>query len=580
MKQLVNIALFLFLFSLCACKDRPYPRILATVDSLTYVKPDSAITLLKNLKKQMSNEPEATQMYYRLLKIKANDKAYITHTSDSLILPIVKYYEEKNSKDHLMEAYYYAGRVYSDLSDAPQALAYFQKAADASKGSTDYRVISRIYSQIGELSLLQDIYDNALTAYRKAYQYNVLAKDSTGLVFNLRDIGWNYTGLNKADSSLYYYKAAYALAKKINNQRQMNIVESALAGLYIQLKRYDEARKALQPPLNNTDKSNRSAIYSISSDLFYKNGNIDSATYYAHRVLDYGTIYAKQAAYWTLAQIAEKQGDCQTAIEQIKQYTSCTDSIRNITNTESIRRMQSLYNYQLREKENNKLKTENTEQKLLITYTLLAFIALIALITIYILYNKRRKDRLQAQLQKLEQIKEEQYKKSIQFIEENKKQIEALEAQLEKEKRRGSPQLQLLQLQKELYEQSITRAKTDRKAQEVAEKLFHDSNIYARIRQKANAEESKMTEEDWRELTSAIDATYENFTSRLYALRHFSPIEMKICLLLKARFSITAVASLTMHSKSAITSARRSMYEKINGTKGKPEDWDVFIASF
>ncbi len=195
-------------------------------------------------------------------------------------------------------------------------------------------------------------------------------------------------------------------------------------------------------------------------------------------------------------------------------------------------------------------------------------------------YNKRRKDRLQAQLQKLEQIKDEQYKKSIFFIEENKKRIEELETQLEKEKKGGSPQLQLLRLQKELYEQSITRVKTDRKAQEVAEKLFYESNIYARIRQKANAEDSKMTEEDWRELTSAIDTTYDNFTSRLYALRHFSSIEMKICLLLKAGFSITAVANLTMHSKSAITSARRSMYEKINGTKGKPEDWDVFIASF
>ena len=89
-----------------------------------------------------------------------------------------------------------------------------------------------------------------------------------------------------------------------------------------------------------------------------------------------------------------------------------------------------------------------------------------------------------------------------------------------------------------------------------------------------------MTEEDWRELTSTIDENYNNFTSRLYALRHFSPIEMKICLLLKAGFSITSVANLTMHSKSAITSARKSMYEKINGTKGKPEDWDAFITSF
>jgi hypothetical protein len=242
--------------------------------------------------------------------------------------------------------------------------------------------------------------------------------------------------------------------------------------------------------------------------------------------------------------------------------------------------MQSLYNYQLRERENDQLEKENAGQKLFIAYTLLAFIALIALTTMYVLYSKHRKDKLQAQLQKLEQIKEEQHKKSILFIEENKKRIAELETQLEKEKKGGNPQLQLLQLQKELYEQSITRAKTDQKAQEVAERLFHNSDIYARIRQKANTEESKMTEENWRELTSAINSTYDNFTSRLYTLRHFTPIEMKICLLLKSGFSITAIANLTMHSKSAITSARRSMYEKINGTKGKPEDWDAFISSF
>jgi len=578
MKQLVNIALFLFLFSLCACKDRPCPRILATVDSLTYVKPDSAITLLKNLKKQMSNEPEATQMYYRLLQIKANDKAYITHTSDSLILPIVKYYEEKNSKDHLMEAYYYAGRVYSDLNDAPQALAYFQKAVDASKGNTDYRVISRIYSQIGELSLLQDIYDDALTAYRKAYQYNVLAKDSIGLVSNLKDIGWNYTAFNKADSSLFYYKAAYVLAKKINNQRQMIIVQGKLAGLYIQLKRYDEAWEALQSPLNNTDKSNQSAIYSISSDLFYKNGNMDSAAYYAHRVLDCGTIYAKQAAYWTLAQIAEKQGDCQTAIEQIKQYTACTDSIRKITNTESIRKMQSLYNYQLREKENNKLKTENAEQKLFIAYILLAFIIVIALVVIYMQHNKQIREREKEQLKKLEQIKEEQKQKTSRFIEENNMRIKELEEQLQATHEKDSIESQLLHIQKEQYQQSNTQAGIDQRERELAEKLFHESNIYAHIHQAGNGNED-MTEQDWTELAKAVNATYRDFTSRLHALRHFSTIELEICLLLKAGISVTGIATLTGRTKSTITSARKKMYEKVNRTKGKPEQWDEFIAS-
>ena len=102
MKRILELVILLFVFSLYACKDRSYPRILVAADSLTYANPDSAITLLKQLKIQISHGSEATQMYYRLLQIKANDKAYVTHTSDSAILPIVRYYEKKKSKAHLM----------------------------------------------------------------------------------------------------------------------------------------------------------------------------------------------------------------------------------------------------------------------------------------------------------------------------------------------------------------------------------------------------------------------------------------------------------------------------------------------
>lgn len=579
MKQLINLALLLFLFSLCACKDHPYPHVLATADSLTYVNPDSAINLLKQLRTEMAHAPEATQMYYRLLQIKADDKAYVTHTSDSIILPIVAYYEKKTDKEHLMEAYYFAGRVYSDLSDAPRALSYFQKAVDVSQGCTDYRVISRIYSQIGELLLLQDIYEEALVAYRKAYLYNIQAKDSTGLVLNLRDIAWNYTALNKADSSLYYNKAAYALAEKINNKRYMNAIQGELAGLYTQLKKYEEARKALLVPLSRVDITNRSAIFATSARFYDQIKVLDSAYYYSNLLIkEHGTIYAQQTAHWILGQIAEQKGDCQTAIKQIQQYTACTDSIQKITKTATIYKMQSLYNYQLREKENSQLKAKNAEQKLIIAYALLAIIVLVALTVIYILYNKRKKDKLQVQLQRLEQIKNEQHKKSNLFIEENKKRIEELEAQLEKEKE--EKHLQLLQLKKQQYERNITLAITNREEEEMSEKLFHSSAIYVRIREKANDKGCKMTEEDWTELTTTINSTYNDFTSRLHVLYRFSSIEMKICLLLKAKVPITTIADLTIRSKSAITSARRAMYEKVYGVKGKPEDWDAFICSF
>ena len=123
--------LILVLLGFCACGHKPYPQSLIIADSLTNACPDSAIALLKNIENTLQTEPETTQMYYRLLCIKANDKAYIPHTSDSLILPVLHYYIEKDDERHLPEAYYYAGRVYRDLGDAPQALDYFEKAAEA-----------------------------------------------------------------------------------------------------------------------------------------------------------------------------------------------------------------------------------------------------------------------------------------------------------------------------------------------------------------------------------------------------------------------------------------------------------------
>lgn len=50
------------------------------------------------MKEKIAAENKQTQMYYQLICLKAKDKAYITHTSDSSILQILKYYEQKGEK--------------------------------------------------------------------------------------------------------------------------------------------------------------------------------------------------------------------------------------------------------------------------------------------------------------------------------------------------------------------------------------------------------------------------------------------------------------------------------------------------
>ena len=202
---------------LYSCGNHPYPPILQRVDTLVYSDPDSTIILLEQLKGEITLEPETTQMYYQLLTIKAKDKAYITHTSDSLIRQVLHYYENTNDKKHLPEAYYYAGRVYSDLGDAPQALDYYQKAAERLEGSTDYQLLKVVYSQMGELFLFQDVYEEAMEAYRKAYQYAAMIKDNRGMIINLRNIGTTFTALTMR-TALYFITAQH-----INKHKRLGI---------------------------------------------------------------------------------------------------------------------------------------------------------------------------------------------------------------------------------------------------------------------------------------------------------------------------------------------------------------------
>ena len=90
-------------------------------------------------------------MYYALQKIKADDKCYVTHTTDSVIRAVVRYYTDAGDPDLLMETYYYLGSVYRDMGDAPRAVEAFQKVVDIGQesGSERYDLLGRSYEQRG-----------------------------------------------------------------------------------------------------------------------------------------------------------------------------------------------------------------------------------------------------------------------------------------------------------------------------------------------------------------------------------------------------------------------------------------------
>lgn len=576
MKILKLIYVCLLLLCCHACRNRPYPYTLQAADTLVYDHPDSACTLLDRMKDSILTEPQSTQMYYQLLCIKARDKAYVTHTSDSALLQVLHYYEDRNDKKHLPEAYYYAGRVYSDLKDAPQALNYYQKATELLEGGSDYRLMKVIYSQMGELFFYQDVYEEAMKAFKKAYLYNELLEDDRGMVINLCYIGNTFTALNNADSTLFYYQKAYELASEINNRAMMDRAQISLTSLYIQLKEYSSAKASLQM-LDTSQLRNQISTCAVAAHLYFKIEEMDSAAYYYKELLKFNNIYAQQTAHRGLAEIAEKKSDSSSALEHLHLYNSWTDSIKKITNGENIRKLQSLYNYQLRERENAQLKADKEDLKQWMAYGGIILILLTFSSITYWMYAQSKRKQLKIQLEKLKQVKKEQYEKSNNFIEQNKRKINELENELLLSKQKNDAIYKLLLTQKEQLLRINSKVEIDQKEQALLEVAFRQSDIYNKFKSAVTSKEIVIESKDWEMLRVQIDHCYKDFTSRLYSIYPVSDIEMKICLLLKIKINVTGISMLTERSKSTIVSARKKLYEKTHGKPGKPEEWDFFI---
>ena len=77
------VALAVLFFLLASCRPMHYPQALLVADSLCAAHPQRALEWLDSLRPRMEQERKGVRMYYDLLCIKAQDKAYIPHASDT-----------------------------------------------------------------------------------------------------------------------------------------------------------------------------------------------------------------------------------------------------------------------------------------------------------------------------------------------------------------------------------------------------------------------------------------------------------------------------------------------------------------
>ena len=580
---------FIFLLGmLCLsnCQRRvAYPPVLQRVDSLTYVNPRIALQMLDSIRDEMTKAEEPILRYYQLLTVKAKDKGYITHTSDSLMLALVDYYEHEDDKSLLPEAYYYLGSTYRDLKDAPRALDAFQKALDTID-KTPSSLLRKIHNQMGWLYFRQYMYDDALASYLEGYRCDSLLRDSFEMSSDLVNIATLYRAKTNTRKSLDYLLRAKTIAVELNNQFMCDEVNTQIAGLYVELDRYDEAKQLIQSPIAHANPSNLSSVYSIAAKAYLHIGNIDSASYYYNILLREGTIYAQRAAYEGLADIAVKDNNVDNISEYYKNFRLLTDSSQLIKATESVAQMKSLYDYQLREKENMQLQQQKERIRNRFIVTALICIILFILLGASIFIYRRRQHLLTLQMSVMKHNAEEQYKKTSAYIEHNKQEIIKLTTQIDQLQQEISTEkevhfkekqslLEELERQRQKIEQQNKLAEIEMQERSDAGDKVLESDIYKELRTAIDSKKL-MTDEMLEQVENLLNKLYPDFLSTIQPC-NLNKTNYVICLLTKIGIQSIDIATLIGRERSTITKAKPKIYKKITGLDGKAIDFDNYI---
>ena len=211
------------------------------------------------------------------------------------------------------------------------------------------------------------------------------------------------------------------------------------------------------------------------------------------------------------------------------QWTECNDSVEKLNASRQAAQMNAIYNYQLREKENNRLNTIAQKRKIFISISIIVIFFLMILGTILWRYQKKKQLALTLKLEKYERI--------------------ATEYQQKLEEKKPLPLV-----------------------------AFLNTDLHWQLKKSAS-EGIRISNEQIKELTLFFNREMPTFREELNKLTRLNEYQFLICMLVVVGFKTADIARLLCKTPQAINSVRQRLYDKAFGKKGTPQKWDNIIYS-
>ncbi len=549
-----------------------YPDKLTVADSLCNVRPDSAFSMLKGMKSEAATLDEDSRWYYRLLLVKASFKALTPLKSEKEIMEIVKHYETGGDKRQLPYAYFYAGCTMNLLNDAPQALGLLQKALDVLP-KDDIAMKSKIYNNCGHLYKNQNLNDQAVEMFKNSLRLDEAMKDTIKMIYNYRDLGQGYRAKGDNDSCLMTLKKGLELARIAKNNNAEKEILPQIAAYYVSVNKFIEAEKYIQTDLKIYNDYDRYVILTILIKIYMNTDRQDEALKYCYEVIENGNIFNKKTVSMYMAKVFFLHGNNKLGERYINLFNLYSDSVDNITATNSVAQMKASYDYSLRENENIKLKAENTKKTMMIYTSIIILTILIGAFSISYKKYKREK-KLKEEI--LERLKKDSYEHSEEYIENNEEKIKLLDSKLIDSKGLHEIEIEDINTEKSylIKTNEIVRQRISQR--QLLTEQIERSASYRLITERLKNNKC-ILDSEWDTIDAELGGFLESFKTSLYSVCRISRQEYHVCFLIRLNFNVKEISILLSCSGSAISKSRKRLQEKFFADNGSAKDFDKFV---
>ena len=563
---------------LASCGDGGAARgVLSRADSLMEEHTDSAMALLRRDSVMLVHAPKPQRMAYILSKTEAEDKLYITHSSDSAMQLAVKYFDRHGTALQRTRAWYLLGRVYCDMLLYGNALTAFDAAiaVQPDNDSTVCRYKARACSWAGYVYEEKNLHKDALRYNKMAYDYACKADIPTVLVYSLRDIGRSYCYLNEFKIGIQYYRKSAITAKSINAKDLYEMVMYELAGVYTDAGMSEEAHDALCLSFSPVVYEALASYYFIWADYYRLKGMPDSAIVYNKKGMTYGLKRKNKKAALDVARLYAKTGNKDEAIRFYETYSAYVDSVDNAETVQYgniLSRMEQMFDV-----ERQNVVLADTKLRLTVFLYIVILVVFVAAV-LTVRYLNKRKAAYRKRQESIDQYWCRLRNKDLQTIQANEKRIAELEKEL------SSSTETLTEIRKKLIETEVDmlgkqneQILSEQRHKDVLVDELEASEIYKRFHTPGVRHDSS----DYLQLKDALNTAYNRFTHRLEELYpEIRYEELYICCLVKIKLASKEICSIMDYKANKVGMTKTRLYQKIFKVKGSVADFDNFIRNF